>query len=442
MSVLKDLISQHELFQFLQSIKTIKDEYPDSIVYPYVINTGYPFLSSGYASRSHQILKYFNKMYTDKKYIAIHNLGFPWNFYRQELLEIDISGASFLYKKDNVYYLTLPNISTTEDNYKLIYDLLAGYFKFNTMHVASNYKNAYPVIRYCKENSLISIYEVRGMWHISAICKKAYFNTKIYSDKDITHPAAGEKYCIDNCYVPLFITPQLKDYASCVTKYSMLPALDCNFLQAPIFWNCFNTDNTIIEKEKNEDKFVIGYIGAIVHYEGLIEAINSLKTMDFYYKKQIELHIVGDYTKFVVGAPMRHAHSILNPCFDISSVKFHGPIPHDNVIDMLNTFDLYIIPRLDMPVTNIVSPIKPYEPMSLKIPLLMSNCDCLKDISQDGKNCMLFESGNFDDFNEKIKYIIDNGYDNDILENGYNFVKNERNWTNMIKKVGLYDLLL
>ena len=42
------------------------------------------------------------------------------------------------------------------------------------------------------------------------------------------------------------------------------------------------------------------------------------------------------------------------------------------------------------------------------------------------KNCMLFERGNFDDFNEKIKYIIDNGYDNDILENGYNFVKNER----------------
>ena len=136
------------------------------------------------------------------------------------------------------------------------------------------------------------------------------------------------------------------------------------------------------------------------------------------------------------------ANSILSPCFDISSVKFHGPIPHDNVIDMLNTFDLYIIPRLDMPVTNIVSPIKPYEPMSLKIPLLMSDCDCLKDISQDGKISMLFERGNFDDFNEKIKYIIDNGYDNDILENGYNFVKNERNWTNMIKKVRLYELLL
>ena len=76
---------------------------------------------------------------------------------------------------------------------------------------------------------------------------------KIYSNKDITHPSTGEKYCIENCYVPLFITPQLKDYASCVTKYSMLPALNAIF--AISTWNCFNTDNTIIEKGKNEDKF-------------------------------------------------------------------------------------------------------------------------------------------------------------------------------------------
>ena len=135
-------------------------------------------------------------------------------------------------------------------------------------------------------------------------------------------------------------------------------------------------------KRKNEDKFVIGYIGAIVHYEGLIEAINSLKN-GFLLQKQIELHIVGDYTRFLCGAPIQEAHSILSPLFDISSVNFHGPIPHDNVIDMLITGSLYYS-QIDMPVTNIVSPIKPYEPMSLKIPL-MSICDCLKDILQDGK---------------------------------------------------------
>ena len=36
-------------------------------------------------------------------------------------------------------------------------------FNFHTMHVASDYRNAYPVISYCNENAMISIYEVRGM---------------------------------------------------------------------------------------------------------------------------------------------------------------------------------------------------------------------------------------------------------------------------------------
>ena len=43
---------------------------------------------------------------------------------------------------------------------------------------------------------------------------------------------------------------------------------------------------------------------------------------------------------------------------------------------------------------------------------------------------------------KKLKHIIDNGYDESILQNGYNFVKKERNWNYMIKKIGLYDLLL
>ena len=105
------------------------------------------------------------------------------------------------------------------------------------------------------------------------------------------------------------------------------------------------------------------------------------------------------------------------------------------------SFDLFIIPRLDLPVTNIVSPIKPFEPMSLKIPLLMSDCLCLNKIAGDGKNCMQFIRNDFNDFNNKILEIIKNGYDSKLLENAYNFVKNERSWKNMIKHINLYNIV-
>ena len=83
------------------------------------------------------------------------------------------------------------------------------------------------------------------------------------------------------------------------------------------------------------------------------------------YKKSIEFHLVGNWEKVVEEAKEwenKDISSILEKPF----IKLYGKVPHHEVIDIISTFDLYVIPRLDLPVTNIVSPIKPYEPMSLK----------------------------------------------------------------------------
>lgn len=71
---------------------------------------------------------------------------------------------------------------------------------------------------------------------------------------------------------------------------------------------------------------------------------------------------------------------------------------------------------------DIISPLKPFEP------LLMSDCDCLKSISNNEKHCMLFEKRNINDLENKIVDIMNNGYDKNLLENGYKFIINERNW--------------
>jgi glycosyltransferase involved in cell wall biosynthesis len=124
-----------------------------------------------------------------------------------------------------------------------------------------------------------------------------------------------------------------------------------------------------------------------------------------------------------------------------SFVKLIPKVPYEKVKEIQLTFDLYMIPRLDLPVTNIVSPIKPFEPMSLKIPLIMSDCLCLNKISNNGKNCVIFKRNNFDDFKEKVLYILTNGYNEELLKNSYDFVKNERSWENIIEHIGLYELV-
>jgi len=294
-----------------------------------------------------------------------------------------------------------------------------------------------PIIKYCKSKNITSIYETRGMWHITGGSRDLLYNNKLMHD--FTEYSESEKFCIQNCSKPLFITNQLQEYATNITKYNEFKSLNCKIKKHPIFWNCFEITERI--EKKKTDKFIIGYVGSIVFYEGIVEAIDSIEKIITKYNKSVEFHLVGNI-EAIINEIKKLKGEDISSIFKKPFIKLYGRVPHDEVINIISKFDLYIIPRLDLPVTNIVSPIKPFEPMSLKIPLLMSDCDCLKDISKNGENCMLFKKGEFDDFNEKVKYIIDNGYPEDILENGYNFVKNERNWKFMIEQIGLYDMLV
>ena len=427
-----NFIEKKYLNKFLDSILEIKLNYNSNTkLYPYILHNCFPYDYGGYATRSHNILNNFNKMYKDKKYFALGRLNYPYDKYKLSELKV----TTFINKIDNVFYLIFPN--TKNNKYNILLDLLFYFFKNKTFHVPSAYKNALPIINYCNKKNIKSIYEVRGMWHITGVSRHMVYDTK-YTNKWLEMYNLNEKYCIENCTIPLFITNQLQEYATNITKYNLLKSLNCNIKKHPIFWNCFEIKEKI--KKQKTDKFIIGYVGSIVFYEGIIEVILSIEKFISKYKKSIEFHLVGNWEKIVVEVKKLKGKDI-SYIFKKPFIKLYGIVPHNKVKNIISNFDLYIIPRLDLPVTNIVSPIKPFEPMSLKIPLLMSDCDCLKDISKNGENCMLFKKGDFDDFNKKLKYIIDNGYPKDILENGYNFVKNERNWKFMIEHIGLYDML-
>ena len=109
-------------------------------------------------------------------------------------------------------------------------------------------------------------------------------------------------------------------------------------------------------------------------------------------------------------------------------VKFIPWISKDKLEKYYNNINLFCIPRKSYDVCECVSPLKPFFLLYNKIPLLMSNCKVLEDISNGGKNCMLFKKNDVNDLYKKIEYIINNGYDKKLLNNGYNFITSKRTW--------------
>ena len=425
------------LNDFLYSIHTIKKNYNSGVKYiPYVLCSGFPYCLSGYATRSHNIFKTFNSMYNDKKYIGLHRFGYPHdglsNHNKDKI-------KSLVNKIDNVFYLTFPNVS--KELFQIFFDIITIFFRVKTYQVASDWRNAKPIIQYCNINKLKSIYEIRGMWHITYVSKEIYFKMP-QNKRHFFTCQIGEKWCIENCSTPLFITPQLQDFAMSVQKNKNIPPLRCNIKKTPIFWNAFNIQNINTSKKKDNGKFIIGYMGSTSFYEGILNIINVIENInnDKDILVDVEFHLVGDISKAIKEYQM-YKNTDISKIFKSKFIKLYGKVPHNKAIKIISTFDLYVIPRLDLPVTNMVSPIKPYEPMSLKIPLLMSDCDALKDISENGKNCMIFRKNNNKDFYNKLKKIILNGYSKEILNNAYEFVKNERNWRNIIEKIDLYNII-
>jgi len=466
-------------FSFFKEIIAI---YKNNVqIIPYILHNGMPYDNGGYAVRGHNIMNTFNNVYTDKMYIGVHRLGYPYSIHVIN---------KYVNKIDNVYYITLPVL--IKKNYNRILRFLTELFQIKTFHVASSYSNAEPIINFCNMYNLKSIYEVRGMWQLTGISRTLYY-TKHKVDKNVldknynidryNSDLTRELECIKNCTTTLYITDELYLYANSnlmrsvvdcegeplnsddpsrrgsiltsLNEFNIYNLLNTNSndlnrsalkVNQPIFYNCnnFNIDNDLNTKNERirleSSPFIIGYSGSIVYYEGISESIFAIEKLIQKYGLNIEFHILGNIQPILLEQTNMKV-SVFTDAINKPFVKHINKVPHEKVREIISNFDLYIIPRLDLPVTNIVSPLKPFEPMALKIPLLMSDCLCLNKIAENGKNCMLFERDNFDDFNDKVLHIIGNGYDEQLLEKGYNFVKQERNWTNMIKHVGLYDIL-
>lgn len=125
---------------------------------------------------------------------------------------------------------------------------------------------------------------------------------------------------------------------------------------------------------------VVGYISSLVGYEGirfLIEAMVEVRRR----QPRTRLLLVGDGEDRAALEAQARASGLLAE----GAVIFTGRVPHAEVARYYRTIDVFVVPRTADRVSQLVTPLKPYEAMAMAKPLVVSAIPALEEIVADGE---------------------------------------------------------
>lgn len=301
------------------------------------------------------------------------------------------------------------------------------------LHAHSPCLNGIATIRAGKRNNLPVVYECRAFWEDAA----ADHGTNKEWGIRYRLTRALETYVFNNADAVTTICEGLRSDILMrgvpAEKVTVIP----NAVDIERFGESGDKDIDLAEKLGLTENPVIGFIGSFYAYEGLSLLLDSLP-------KIIE-KVPGIRLLLVGGGPQDANLKQKAESMGISnSVVFTGRVPHSDVQRYYDLVDIFIYPRHHMRLTDLVTPLKPLEAMAQKKLVVASDVGGHKELIQNGINGKLFSADNADDLAKTVIDLIGRRETwPQILENGRDFVENQRNWKVSVQRYqSVYSELL
>ena len=372
---------------------------PDKKIVLYCKSVTKATSTGGYVERGHQLLKSIN-YYGDKYYCICIDSCFGTR------KKDNIKSVTMI---DNVIYISLSNTLFSLLKYNWcyftveIYNYIIKLLNVICIHSPSFYKHSMISIICCKMNNIPHFYEVRGRFDITLFESLDNLKKKKYSQ--------WEKIVENTSQGIFYITNQCKDFVEKYDNINKESRILPNSID--VVEKEYNVINKINNINNSNIKFIIGYFGSTFDYENfdliiptISKLINKYKDIGF---------VFGGNADGITQTKLKELQKKYS-----RNVILKKYLDKDELLSIYKQLNLFIIPRKDIVVSNIITPLKPFELLLNKVPLLMSNVSCLKNISDNGKRCKIFDINKNGAFFDAIEDIYKNGYQNEILENGYN----------------------
>ena len=350
---------------------------------------------------------------------------------------------------DEIFYKTIPNPSKKKfkfvDYVKLssaIIEKILLQHKPSFVIAASNYQNALPALIAARKLGIPFIYDVRGFWEITRESREPDFAKTItyqvyrlmeniianHSDKVFTLNQDMKNFLIDNG-----IDEQ---------KIDLMP----NACNPEEFVSQHQRDSELVNKYKVPSEIVvIGFIGSFVDYEGLddlAEACGILKKKGY----QFRLLLVGNenVSSKEKGPIHDQIKSIAKKNNFYDWLIMPGRVHKDEVKRYYSLIDICPFPRKPVKVCELVTPLKPFEALSMEKAVIVSSVQALKEIIQDNETGLIYKKGDNQDFAKKlIQLIEDKNLREKFKKNGRQRIE-KNNWyqslTLLVKFINYHQL--
>jgi glycosyltransferase involved in cell wall biosynthesis len=110
-------------------------------------------------------------------------------------------------------------------------------------------------------------------------------------------------------------------------------------------------------------------------------------------------------------------------------VIFTGRIPHDRVLDYYRLIDVFVVPRTNDRVSQLVTPLKPYEAMAAGRAVVVSGVPALREMVVEGVTGLVFPPEDADALARVVKPLIeDTERRNALGASAREWVSRNRTW--------------
>lgn len=290
------------------------------------------------------------------------------------------------------------------------------------IHVASPAQNALISAEVGHKYNLPVIYEVRGLWHETGVVAGTLGNTsKEYEHRHFLFVEAmkradliitlaetmKEEFIREG--IPedkIFIMPNGVDTSKFTPRpYPTHLAEHLGFCSGHV---------------------TIGHIGSIRKLEGLRWLLKAGKILLFHHPN-VKILIVGG------GDEVEPLQRLAKELRLDSVIHFTGEVSHEDIFDYYALIDIFVIPRVRSRVTELVTPIKPYEAMAMGKAVIVSDVAALREIIDDGMIGCICNADDPDDLAQKCTALIqDTQLRAELGHRARQWISEHRDWQQVV----------